>query len=593
MTPCPPDDVLARLLADQLPGAEHDLVAAHTSSCPGCLERMARQVESVPGPWYSSPACPWPRTSIPESYLEKLKACPPGSRQTATQSYEPEPPSFAPGTALGDEFRIVSFLGRGGMGEVYLGEQVRLKRRVAIKVVSPACARLTGALKRFEKELETLAQVPPDPHVATAFAAGEFQDRPYLVMEFLDGTDLSRYLKERGRLDVAEACGHVRQAALGLGHLHDHGIVHRDVKPSNLFLTRGGTVKILDLGLARLVDTKIVSEDGSLTPSGAIVGTLDYLAPEQARGAHAADRRSDLYGLGCTFYCLLTGHAPFHDRESLDKVVGHASHTPTPVTSLQPEVPPPLAAVVHRLLAKNPQERFASAQEFVGALDSALLAPPPPASKKAPRLIVVTATLLTLLIGGALAIRGWPARTQQAPVRTKERSEVLTGYLGGRRLEQAFALEARILNARSGSPSEGYVLHDGDRFRLEIKVPRDVYLEIWFLQENGQPIQFLPNAHQTDNHLSEGKHVIPSADAKYDFRVSKSQGAEYVYLIASTARLPLIPGGDPRDTFRILRTPEQKKQWQQTRGGEIVERPAASVEVAETILEIERILPRN
>src|SRR5262249_13777138 len=160
-------------------------------------------------------------------------------------------------------------------------------------------------------------------------------------------------------------------------YVHGHGLVHRDVKPSNLMLTPGGTIKVLDLGLARHTAPQAPGGASALTPAGAVLGTFDYVAPEQARDARQADARSDLASLGCTFYFLLTGAPPFEERSEMEKVVAHALEEPRPVSEVRPDVPPAVAAVVHRLLAKGPEERYPSARALIDALDGAAGPRPP------------------------------------------------------------------------------------------------------------------------------------------------------------------------------------------------------------------------
>jgi serine/threonine-protein kinase len=178
---------------------------------------------------------------------------------------------------------------------------------------------------------------------------------------------------------VEQACDCIRQAALGLQHAFQHGLVHRDIKPSNLLLThKGGVVKILDLGLARYDESLIDERGGHLTQMGRLVGTPDFMAPEQARNARSADIRADLYSLGCTFYYLLTGRPPFPEGTTVEKILKHQSSAPVPVSQLRSDVPPGVTAILDRLLAKSPAERYQTPAELVKALDAVRHATPPP-----------------------------------------------------------------------------------------------------------------------------------------------------------------------------------------------------------------------
>jgi len=276
-------------------------------------------------------------------------------------------PRLASGTRLGD-YLIKGLLGRGGMGEVYLAEHELMGRHVAIKVLPAARGNSAGSLQRFHTEIKALARLGTHPNLAAAFDAGQHEGCIFLVLEYIPGTDLEELVRRQGALEPLQACALIRQAAVGLAHAHEHGIVHRDVKPANLMLTPDGTIKVLDLGLAQAREATGVQE--GQTQPGVLLGTPDYLAPEQAENPRLADGRSDLYSLGCTWYFLLTGKPPFAGYSALGKLRAHALETPLPISELRPEVPEAMAAIVDRLLRKRPEERFASARDFVAALDA-------------------------------------------------------------------------------------------------------------------------------------------------------------------------------------------------------------------------------
>ncbi|MBX3399277.1 MAG: serine/threonine protein kinase [Gemmataceae bacterium] len=221
---------------------------------------------------------------------------------------------------------------------------------------------------RFRREATLVANLH-HPHIVAHRDFGEAAGTLFLATEWLDGCDLSALVEKVGVLPVAAACAVVQQAAVGLQHAHEHGLVHRDVKPSNLFLTRDGRVKVLDLGLARCLVPG--TDEESLTHSGQLLGTLDYMSPEQAMDPQAVDARADIYGLGCTLYKLLVGHAPFggpNSRYPLRVLLAHCSLPVPPVRDRRPEVPEGLEAVVLRLLAKNPNDRFQTMGEVSEAL---------------------------------------------------------------------------------------------------------------------------------------------------------------------------------------------------------------------------------
>ncbi len=265
------------------------------------------------------------------------------------------------------EYEVLDSLGSGGMGKVYRARHRRLGKVVALKVMKPSLLTSPEALARFRREMAAVGPLD-HPHLVEAYDAGEQDGIVYLILKLIDGVDLQQLVRQRGPLPVAEACELVRQAALGLQHLHERGLIHRDVKPSNLMRTPSGTVKVLDLGLARLRSPKA---PGELTSPDSPMGTPDYLAPEQIDNPATVDVRADLYSLGATLFYLLTGQPPFaHHSELLAKLKAHGFEPPRHVRALRPDVPEGVAALVARLLAKRPEERFATSQELADALAS-------------------------------------------------------------------------------------------------------------------------------------------------------------------------------------------------------------------------------
>jgi WD40 repeat protein/serine/threonine protein kinase len=268
---------------------------------------------------------------------------------------------------------LLERLGEGGMGQVFKARHQKLGRVVALKVIRKEKLADAGAVQRFRREIQAAAQLE-HPNVVGAIDADEAEDALYFIMEYVEGIDLGRLVKEKGPLPVAPACEYLRQAALGLQHAHERGYVHRDVKPSNLLLTTNGgrsrgapVIKLLDLGLARLRNPG-GEEASSLTQMGVVVGTPDYMAPEQARNSSRADIRSDLYSLGCTFYYLLTGRPPFTGETATEKLMKHCFDEPLPVEQLRPEVPPRVGKIVQKLMAKEPADRYPTPAKLVVAL---------------------------------------------------------------------------------------------------------------------------------------------------------------------------------------------------------------------------------
>jgi response regulator RpfG family c-di-GMP phosphodiesterase len=284
------------------------------------------------------------------------------------------------GLVLGN-YRVLDRIGSGGMGVVYKAEHIHMKRLVALKVLAIDEEEVQAVfLERFTSEMQALA-VLRHPNIVLAFDAGEVEVPGgqgkvlrYLVMEYVQGRDLEQHVIEHGPLAIPLACDYIRQAANGLRHAHEHGLIHRDIKPSNLLVAaneeRGfgvghpsGQIKILDFGLARLCRRRH-------TEAHSLLGTVDYMAPEQARDARAVDIRADIYALGGTLYWLLTGEKPFpKERTVIEELLARQHEAPTPVRSLRPEVPQELEEVVTRMMARDPADRFPSPLSVIAALN--------------------------------------------------------------------------------------------------------------------------------------------------------------------------------------------------------------------------------
>jgi serine/threonine-protein kinase len=275
------------------------------------------------------------------------------------------------------QYRILDCIGKGGMGRVYKALHRPMKRVVALKVLAPKLVKTAKARRLFRHEVRAAARLV-HPNIVTAYDANEVGGRYFLVMEYVDGPNLDQLVRRRGPLSVGLACEVVRQAALGLQHAADLGMIHRDIKPGNLMIARAGSgasaapqVKILDFGLARLQEAEDAGRAGSgtiLAPPNTVLGTPDYLSPEQCRDIHAVDVRSDLYSLGCTFYYILTGKVPFPGGTSLEKVLRQGTEQPAPVESHRPQLPAAVAGIVRKLMAKDPAARFQAPAELAEAL---------------------------------------------------------------------------------------------------------------------------------------------------------------------------------------------------------------------------------
>jgi tRNA A-37 threonylcarbamoyl transferase component Bud32 len=272
------------------------------------------------------------------------------------------------GSTLG-HYAIEGWLGEGGMGQIFRARHRRLNREVAIKVIRPQQLTNPETIRRFQREARAAARLA-HPNIVQVYDAAESDGNHYLVMEYVDGKDLADLVLDRGPPPVALACEYIRQAALGLQHAHEQGLVHRDIKPANLLLTADGQqVKLLDLGVARVLVADDTEEGlRELTQTGAVMGTPAYLAPEQARDPRQVDIRADIYSLGCTMYHLLTGRVPFQGVTLAEVVLQHQLEEPTPTDEVRPGVPPEVQAVLRKMMAKRPEDRYQTPAEVVEAL---------------------------------------------------------------------------------------------------------------------------------------------------------------------------------------------------------------------------------
>lgn len=263
------------------------------------------------------------------------------------------------------KYKLLDHLGTGGMSAVYLAEHINMQRRVAIKVLPTQRVHDSSYLARFYREACAAASLD-HPNVVRAYHADNQGDTHYMVMEFIQGNDLQKLVKRKGVLPFDLAAEYIRQAAEGLAHAHKMGLIHRDIKPANLLVDDRGTVKVLDLGLARFAD----DTQGSLTVAHDenVLGTADYLAPEQAINSHRVDTRVDIYSLGCTLYFVLTGHPPFPDGTLPQRLMKHQTAEPTSIAKERRGAPAELVAICQRMMAKSPDKRFQTATEVADAL---------------------------------------------------------------------------------------------------------------------------------------------------------------------------------------------------------------------------------
>jgi tRNA A-37 threonylcarbamoyl transferase component Bud32 len=300
------------------------------------------------------------------------------SADPATVAYSPPPSASDQTVPVIPGYEILGELGRGGMGVVYQARQLARNRVVALKVIRKERISHPETVRRFRREAQAAARLA-HPNVVAVYDHDHEGETHFLAMEYVPGVTLQKLVEESGPLPVWQACDFIRQAALGLQHASEQGLVHRDVKPANLMaMSRPGAslparplLKILDMGVARLSPPRDLGEESlsTLTRDGSVIGTPDFVAPEQLEDPHGADVRADLYSLGCTFYYLLSGRVPFPGGTLIQKLDRQRWETAPSVDQLRPEVPSAVAAVVRRLMAKHPDDRYRTPSELAAALE--------------------------------------------------------------------------------------------------------------------------------------------------------------------------------------------------------------------------------
>jgi serine/threonine-protein kinase len=268
------------------------------------------------------------------------------------------------------KYKLLGHLGTGGMSSVYLAEHTLMHRQRAVKVLPQKRVKDSSYLARFHLEAQATAQLD-HPNIVRCYDVDNDEDTHYIVMEYVEGKDLNTIVKQEGPLPLELSCNYIAQAAEGLHHAHQNGLIHRDVKPANLLVDQKGIIKLLDLGLALFSD----NERASLTVAHNenVLGTADYLAPEQAVNSHKIDHRADIYGLGCSLYFLLTGHPPFPDGTLAQRIAKHQTQPPEDIRKSRPDCPRDLADICVKMMQKRPEKRYATMREVADALEGWLV----------------------------------------------------------------------------------------------------------------------------------------------------------------------------------------------------------------------------
>ena len=371
----PSVDELTAFNIGMLPPENASLIESHISDCEPCCETLLNLCSD-------------------DTFVGMLQqADDPDDRPTVNFASSAESMDLTSEASIKDLFanhpryEVISRIARGGMGVVFKAKHRSMRRTVALKVINQSLIRNSQVVERFHREVHTAARLS-HPNIVTAYDAEQAHDNHFLVMEYVDGENLAALVKRNNPIPIHEACQYSQQVANGLQYAHGQGVVHRDIKPHNLMLS-DGTVKILDFGLASLsevtteeIEQGEIPENSSLTAACSIMGTPDYMSPEQADGTSRVDFRSDIYSLGASLYYLLAGQPPFTAGSVAQKLERLADSEPTPIQSLRSDVPQELADVISQMMAKDPEDRFQSAHDVEIALTPFIDGNPPHTTKR-------------------------------------------------------------------------------------------------------------------------------------------------------------------------------------------------------------------
>lgn len=469
------DDKLRGFLLGTLEEAQAAAAAVHLETCPDCQETLrsleaAETVDNLVQLLRTTPQSSDEATGV-QRFTARVQSLGEADSAAAEEIAVPEHPEM-----LG-QYQLMEKIGQGGMGIVYKALHQSLKRVVALKMLSRDSTK-GDALNRFRREMEAVGRVV-HPNMVLAHDAGEVDGQHFLVVEYVEGLDLSEVLRRYGPWRLADACEAIRQAATGLQAAHELDLVHRDVKPSNLMLTASGEIKVLDLGLALLATDEAGEPD--LTAVGQLMGTFDYMAPEQASDSHRVDIRADVYSLGGTLYKLLTGQVPLSGNPKatvMQKLRSLALDEPQPIVELRPDLPTKLAKIVHRMLAKSPEDRFPTPQAVAEAVtpfceeaDLAGLLAAAQAETKPAAESVCTSSGTTL----PLRLSGTSETWEPEPIagisgsgrRRWARLGILAGFLG----VVLFLGVILIIRDQQGKEKMRIVLEPGDQLELVDSAP--------------------------------------------------------------------------------------------------------------------------
>lgn len=522
----PSPEELSAFSLGQLPAQQAQAVEAHITECEPCCETL---VELSGEDTFVGLLRDADRN--PDGATVDLDA----SSQSPADAHAAAVP---PALHEHPRFRVLGLVGRGGMGDVYKAQHRMMARTVALKVIKPSLVSKPEAVERFHREVRAAARLS-HPNIVAAYDAERAGETHLLAMEFVDGVELSEVVRREGPLPIHRACDYARQAALGLQHAHEMGMVHRDIKPHNLMVTPAGEVKILDFGLASFaqetVETDAAASDehesGSrsqarLTTHGTVVGTPDYLPPEQIDAAQGATIRSDIYSLGCTLYFLLAGRAPFEGESVREKLRAHAETTPTPLDELRDDVPAGLGEVVRRMMAKDPHERYGTPDEAAQALAPFTKPAAAPPRRRAPAIAAlagiaaVAAAVLVTRVNtpmGVVEVRADPTIAEEVEVvltnRGREIAVLRPGKFRVDVKEGQYEVELKSPDARAVLRNRRVTVREGQTKLVEVTL-EDAATP---LERTGEPLIATLKGHNAEvSDLSYARNKNLLASSGYD-----------------------------------------------------------------------------
>jgi serine/threonine-protein kinase len=421
----------------------------------------------------------------------------PSSPASAPAELQPASPDWS-GKSLGD-FRLLRRLGQGGMGQVYLAEQISLKRKVAIKTMRTDVSVSAVSLQRFKAEAEAIARVT-HANIVQVYAIGEEAGLHYMALEYVEGRNLGEYLAKKGPPELPLALRIMRQVAAALQRAGELGIIHRDIKPENILLTKRGEIKVADFGLSRCFADQSVNQN--LTQSGITLGTPLYMSPEQVQG-QALDPRTDIYSFGVTCYHLFAGRPPFQGQTPFEVALHHVRTEPVLLSEVRPDLPPELCAIVHKMLAKNREHRYPNCAELLRDLNqfretlaaqktqlqelgtlpalpssttAAAVTGPPPRGRRG-WVGLAAATVILALLGGGLA--AWLRSSAAAPA-SKASSTSSSAVVA----EEPPAAEPSRIERLLREAVEEYANPGTDRLRRQLALGHNLELGLYYLKED-------------------------------------------------------------------------------------------------------------